>query len=242
MTLKELGQFMRAALDCFPGLQGEALCQASRGLEELAPGGRWEAGLSGAWGFERLALRRFGDEDAGAFRAWSVRAAQLLGRGLAEGFLQGPARGFPWLEACWNLRSGEPCFSRFLGRAERSPDCVLASHWGPGGERRTRLAAGPFSPGVFAQPALDKALADLSRLCPIKDWVRETSLGEEEPGAPTQRWALRLREPLPWPAFLRLDVAAGFSAHASQSCLLVLDREVRELLFDGDALWAFFSG
>ena len=55
-------------------------------------------------------------------------------------------------------------------------------------------------------------------------------------------WSLLLERPLPWPLFLRCDLSAAFQPRASQFSLLLRDAGIVALDFDGEALWARFSG
>ena len=87
----------------------------------------------------------------------------------------------------------------------------------------------PFSSAPFREPALRKALEDFHALCPIR--AMEVRAGG---------WALVLEPGTTWPSFLRCDVAAGFASAAALN-LLLRDRPLVELCFDGESLWAWVS-
>lgn len=88
----------------------------------------------------------------------------------------------------------------------------------------------PFRAKDFAAP-VDEALARFHRLCPV------ASVRRDGP-----RWTLNLERPLAWPLFLRCDLSAAFAPRASQLSLLLRDARIVALDFDGEALWARFSG
>ncbi|UPT75783.1 MAG: hypothetical protein M0D55_08985 [Elusimicrobiota bacterium] len=90
---------------------------------------------------------------------------------------------------------------------------------------------GRFKPGFFGEPALDSALADFAALCPVSGFAHD--------GA---SWSLTLEKPPRWPLFARTDVSAAFTPLSSQLALLLIDRKVTELSFDGEALWAHCAG
>ena len=101
-----------------------------------------------------------------------------------------------------------------------------------GGLALRRAPAGKlkaFSTAPFGEEALRKALGDFAALCP----VRGMEIGRSG-------WALMLAPGTSWPAFLRCDIAAGFAGAAALH-LLLRDRPVVELRFDGEALWAWVS-
>jgi len=89
---------------------------------------------------------------------------------------------------------------------------------------------GPFRAKDFAEP-VNEALARFHRLNPLAS-VRRTG----------EAWSLILERPLPWPLFLRCDLSAAFQPRSSQLSLLLRDAGVTALDFDGEALWARFSG
>ncbi len=89
---------------------------------------------------------------------------------------------------------------------------------------------GPFRAKDFAEP-VSEALARFHRLSPLSS-VRRSG----------EAWSLFIERPLPWPLFLRCDLSAAFQPRASQLSLLLRDSGVTALDFDGEALWARFSG
>jgi len=87
-----------------------------------------------------------------------------------------------------------------------------------------------FSPRDFEEPVAS-ALAAFDALCPVAAVARA--------GA---GWTLVLEKPLPWPLFLRCDLAAAFAPRAAQLALILRDARVVALDFDGEALWARSAG
>jgi hypothetical protein len=88
----------------------------------------------------------------------------------------------------------------------------------------------PFRPGGLGNPALEKALSDFSSLHEVSGTTISKASG----------WSLRLERGAPFPDFLRCDLSAAFTAHSSQLALLLLDRLVTEVSFEGESLWAYF--
>ena len=147
-----------------------------------------------------------------------------------------PAEGFPWLSAAWDVRTGRWTALRLCGGsrgAKLKPGQAFAWDFKPGGGAPPRRLLRPaaFTPGIFGEPVLDRALEDFARLSPL------SSLSVEDLG-----WALRLERPLRWAMFARCDLSAAFTPGSSQLALFLLDRSVTELSFDGEALWAHCAG
>ena len=233
MNLKETLDWLGAVQDSFPDL---SLGTIQGVVERLgAGGGRWEAGLAGGEGFSTVAVRYFGP--ASDFAAWLELAASQFGVRPEELRLSAPAEGFPWLSATWDLRSGQWRSARLLGQGPRRGLAAGARlERGRKAPAPLRCQSATFRPSELGEPALEKVLADFSRLCPVADRVADSS-----PDGPP-RWSLRLREGLPWSGFLRCDLSKGFSAGCSQSSFLMRRLQVRELAFEGDLLWAYCGG
>ncbi len=92
--------------------------------------------------------------------------------------------------------------------------------------------AGRFDPRSFPDAAVARALAEFAALAPVATRIVEGK----------RRWALRLAGRLPWPAFLRCEISAAFTARSAQIALLTPAHAVRELSFEGESLWAYFEG
>jgi hypothetical protein len=89
----------------------------------------------------------------------------------------------------------------------------------------------PFSAGDFEEP-IASALKAFHILSPVSSVL----FGKD--GA---SWTLVLARPLPWPLFLRCDLAASFVPRSAQLSLELRDARVTALEFDGEALWARFT-
>jgi hypothetical protein len=109
-----------------------------------------------------------------------------------------------------------------------------------GPDRNIQFKPDRYSPKSIEDPALAKVLADFDALCPIRDLVFRFSSAGSGKSQPLPSWSLRLKDPLAWPLFLRLDMAASFAAESSQFSFFLLDRRVSELEFDGGAIWVYF--
>lgn len=127
----------------------------------------------------------------------------------------------PELAAAWDLKTGRWTALR-AGGLDFKPGAPAV---------RRRAKAAPFKPGFFKEPALDRALEEFHRLAPIAATTVD--------GA---GWSLALERRLRWPLFARCDFSAAFTPGSSQRALLMLDRSVAELSFDGEALWAHCAG
>lgn len=214
MNLKQRNDWAAAVGETFSADGGKGLRKLLADLDRSLPPGRWEAGVSGARGFSAAALRWHGPELPAA-------AAAVLGLSAPAG---APPEGFPRLSFIWDFEAGQIFDARVYGAGGGPRRCRYRA----AGEERL-LEAAPFKAKAFGEPVA-RALADFSALAPVAQAV-------VEPG--TARWALRLSEGLCWPDFLRLEIAAVFSSGGGQSALLMRDLRVRELSFDGEALWAF---
>jgi hypothetical protein len=227
MNTKERIEWTKAVGACVPGADVKGMLAAAEALD--GPG-RWEVSVRGG-GLHAAGLRFFGTGD---HAAWTGTALGTFG--LEGPAPDGPAAGYPWLTAAWDLRTGRWTAVRLCGTARGvrlKPGQSLAWDFAAGGQAPTRrvLSPVPFRAGVFEEPVLDRALEDFSRLSAL------ASLSLESPG-----WSLRLERPLRWPLFARCDVSAAFTPAGSQLALFLLDRGVTELAFDGEALWAHCAG
>lgn len=227
MNSKEREEWVKAVGACVPGTDIKEMLAASAALD--APG-RWEASVSGG-GLHRVGLRFFGRD---GYPAWRKACGKSFSIGAAGP--DAPAEGYPWMAASWDLKSGGWTSLRLCGgmRGRRlRPGQAFAWDFRPGGGAPLRRLLSPakFEPGVFGEPALDRALEDFSRLSPV------SSLTVEESG-----WALRLAQPLRWPMFARCDLSSAFTPAGAQLALFLLDRSVTELSFDGEVLWAHCAG
>lgn len=228
MNSKERAEWQKAVGACCPELDLRPMTEASEALERAAPG-RWEISVGGG-GLHRAGLRYFGTSGAD-YPSWQTAALKAFG--LAPGLLTAaPPPGVPWLGASWDLQAGKRTALRFCGAGPKGGS-TQAYDFADGVTAPTRRALKPvgFKPGVFKEEALDRALEDFSRLCPVD------SIALADPG-----WSLRFSRALRWPLFARCDIAAAFTPHSSQLALFLLDRKVTELSFDGEALWAHCAG
>jgi hypothetical protein len=227
MNTKERIEWTTAVGACVPGADVKAMLSAAEALD--GPG-RWEVSVSGG-GLHRVGLRFFGAGDHAAFLKAARKAFALDAAGPSA-----PAGGFPWLSAAWDVKTGRWTALRLCGAARGAalkPGQALAWDHKPEGGAPLRRLLRPvaFKPGIFREPALDRALEDFARLSPL------SSLSVEDPG-----WGLRLERPLRWPMFARCDLSAAFTPGSAQRALFLLDRSVTELAFDGEALWAHCAG
>lgn len=229
MNAKERVEWVKAVGACLPEGETGPLAAAAAALD-AAGAGRWEVSVRGG-GLLSLGLRFFGEGPYAAWRAACSKAFSVPSAGP-----DAPRAGFPWLTAAWDLKTGARTALRLTGEAKGAtlkPGWALAWEFKAGAKTPARrlLRPAPFKAGLFKEPALDRALEDFSRLCPL------ASLSVEEPG-----WSLRLAQRLRWPLFARCDVSAAFTPDSSQLALFLLDRSVTELSFDGEALWAHCAG
>ncbi len=236
MNLKEREAWLDATNDCFPDLRTSELRSSLEGLDSLGFEGSWEGGISGS-GFELLALRFFPK----ACGDWLGRAAGLFGIS-GQATWPKPCPSWPALTLLWNLRSGEWEKLLFCGQDGAKGARALGLLRLRGKARvRLLLERGPFRPRAFREPALEQALREFAGLCPVSAMITEKEEDQAGRWVPRPSWALRLEEGQSWPDFMRCDMAKGFGAQPSQLSFLMLGREVRELVFDGESLWAFCS-
>jgi hypothetical protein len=208
-------------------------------LDALDGGGRWEAAFSPSGELSLVRLRYFG-RGAG-LEAWAAEAAALFGIAGAPRGLRPASAGLPWLTLDWDGRADR---LRRWGVLGRRPGVRADSAWlqEPGGPwRRARFEEAAFSSRTFPRGRLNKELSAFHALCPIASVRLEWEAGADGAWRPARRWALRLRKPLAWPLWLRLDLAAVFAERGSQLSLLALDRKVSELAYEGDVLWSYFG-
>lgn len=228
MNFKELAEWQKAVGACRPGLDLNGMSAVSAALERAGTG-RWEVSLGGR-GLHSAGLRYFGAAGTD-YKAWQDAAARAFGLS-RKSLPAAPHPDYPWLGAAWDLKTGAWTSLRF-GGAEPKSGRALAFDFKPGDAGPARRALKPvaFKPGIFKEEALDRALEDFSRLCPVE------SISFEDSG-----WTLRLGRALRWPLFARCEVSAAFTPDSSQLALFLLDRNVVELSFDGEALWAHCAG
>ena len=229
MNVKERVDWIRAWRSCYSGLATGEMAAAAEAVD--APG-RWEVSVRGG-GLVAAGLRFFGD-DPGRYSSWKGAVAKTFI--LGNSGPSAPRPGYPWLTASWDLQSGRWAAVRLFGEApgtKLKSGQVLVWDFSPSAKipKKRILAHATFKAGAFGEPALDRALMDFSRLCPV------SSLSIEDAG-----WSLRLDGGPRWPMFARCDISAAFTPHSSQLALFLLDRRVNELSFDGEALWAHCAG
>jgi hypothetical protein len=208
--------WLKTVEECRPAWRLAGLSPLLARWDGAAAGGVWEGGISNRPESKTLAVRYFGKDSE--FPAWK-RAASEIGGDCAVG--DAPARGgLPWLTVVWDAAEDRP------------------ARVGP--SLQTLSKPDRFDPRAIEDPALAKVLADFHALCPIRDLVFQFSAAASGESRPLPSWSLRLAEPLAWPLFLRLDMAASFAAESSQFSFFLLDRRVSELEFEGGAIWAYF--
>ena len=232
--------WLRAAAECFPRLKLAGLEPLRGALDALGAEGSWQGGVGSAEGFKRAALRYAGAR--GDFGRWARAAAAALGRELEEG-VQVPPKGFPWLELVWNAETGALGGASLFCADWRQPRPGRAVRllWeGAASPRQAALTRARFSPELFEELGLAGAFRDFARLCPVDGLISESCVGAAGVVEPRNVWALALAEPISWPALLRLDVSAPFSAASAQSSFILLDREVVELGFTQESMWVWF--
>jgi hypothetical protein len=226
MNLEQAQDWVAALSGCFPDLKTTAVSAALAKLGALAPSGSWEAGVSAA-GFERVDLRFSGAKD---YAPWLAGAARLMNSAAPPDFTRAPESS-PWLETRWDLRADALESCALYGRARAGVDAGAILQAG-GGSARTSRRAGRFNARDFPDASVARALAEFAALAPVASRISE---GE-------RRWSLRLARRLPWPAFQRCDISAGFTSRSAQLALLTPAHFVRELAFEGESLWAYFEG
>lgn len=135
----------------------------------------------------------------------------------------------PRLDARWDAHKASWTAVDFA-RADAPPAAARALLPAPVAERRRTSRA--FSADAFEEPVA-AALAAFHALEPIASVLRAPR---------ANAWTLVLARPLPWPRFLRCDLAAAFAPRAAALSLLLRDARVIALDFDGEELWARLSG
>lgn len=135
----------------------------------------------------------------------------------------------PRLDALWDARKASWSAVEFA-RAAAPSAAARALLPAPAPERRRTSRA--FSAAAFQEPVAS-ALAAFHALEPVAAVIT---------GQGANAWTLALARPLPWPSFLRCDLAAAFAPRAAPLSLLLRDARVVALDFDGEELWARLSG
>lgn len=238
MNALERRDWLDAAAACLK-LRARKLRARLAKLDAWGSEGRWEAAFSSAGELSLVRLRYFGAGQG--LEAWAAEAAALFGVAAAPQGLRPASAGLPWLTLDWD---GKTDRLRCLGFFGRLPGAPANAAWlqGPGGvRRRLRFEEAAFSSKAFPEDRLKKDFAEFHALCPIASVRLEWEADDRGVWRPSRRWALRLRKPLAWPLWLRLDLAAAFAERGSQLSLLALDRKVSELAFEGDVLWSYFG-
>jgi hypothetical protein len=232
MNAAQRRDWLMTVAECFPELRLAPLGELLEALDAAAPGAAWEGGVCAGTQGKTLAVRCFGE--AADYPAWRRSAAAILKLDLEDAGAA-PSDSFPWLSLAWNASTGEPArVSVGSGRH--------ASVFSGGSRKPAKVLFRPerYAPLAMEDAGLAKVLADFDGLCPIGDLVFQ--FAADGPGEPRTlpAWALRLKEPLEWPLFVRLDLPAAFAAEASQLSFFLLERRVTELGFDAEKLWAYF--
>lgn len=238
MNCLERREWLDGAAACLKLRVGKLRSRLAR-LDDKGGAGRWEAAFSPAGELSLVRLRCFGDGEKIDDRA--ALAASLFGVGPIPRGLRPASAELPCLTIDWDGKTDRLRQLGFFGR--RSATAADAGWFlGPGGLlRHARFQETGFSPKAFPPGRLNKDFAEFHALCPIASVRLEWEADENDAWKPARRWALRLRKPLAWPLWLRLDLAAAFSERASQLSLLALDRKVSEIAFEEDDLWSYFG-
>jgi hypothetical protein len=245
MNAVERRDWLKAVSESLPRWRLGALNKLLAGLDVDAPGGFWEGGMCGRSGDRVLALRYFGGP--GDFARWRLAAGRLLdlpGAGEAEP----PTDGFPWVTLVWNGATGGLVRAVLLSRVPGARGAGASAHWSltrAAGRKKPEtslLNPDRYSPRTIGDARLAKALDEFGAHCPIRDVVYQFSIAPSGKRRPLPAWSLRLKDPVAWPRFLRLDLASSFTAESTLLSFLLLDRRVSELAFEGETLWAFFRG
>ncbi|NNN04368.1 MAG: hypothetical protein HKL90_00570 [Elusimicrobia bacterium] len=143
--------------------------------------------------------------------------------------LVGSDAAHPRLDALWDA-----CKASWTAvdsaRMDELPAAARALLPAAGPERRRTARA--FSAAAFEEPVAS-ALAAFHALEPVAAVLTARRW---------DGWTLELARPLPWPRFLRCDLAAAFAPRAAALSLLLRDARVVALDFDGEELWARLSG
>jgi len=213
--------------ECRPDWKLAPLAALLEGLDAAAPETVWEGGVCGRPGAKTLAVRAFG---APARK----EAAGLLKIAVDED-APPPAAGLPWLILEWDAAGGGPARAAFFS-GDRATVFAGAA------KKPVEILHRPsrYAPRTMEDPALAKVLSEFDVLCPVRDLVfRFAADGLAKPRA-LPSWSLRLRRPVAWPLFARLDMAAAFAAESSQLAFFVQERRVTELGFEEGTPWAYF--
>jgi hypothetical protein len=238
MNAIERQDWLQAVSESRPKLRLGPLIKLLARLDGAATGGFWEGGVSGRPGGQRLAVRYFGESRN--YSSWRRAAGPLLELPDA-GKHEAPTDGFPWASLVWNAAAGKLERAALLSRTSgsRGTNAVIRAD----GEKKPRASlfeTEPYSSRTIVDEGLAKVLGAFDAQCPIRDLVYQFSAKGSGPRRPLPAWSLRLKDPVSWPLFLRLDLAGSFAAESSRLSFLLLDRRVSELSFEGETLWAFF--
>lgn len=222
MNGHHLREFLTATAACDAGGAYGGVQELAAEVSAALPVGEWEAAVRGGDASSlRVALRPCGD-------AAPARAAAARVLGVTEAALAGePARSRAWLDARWDAKEGR--WTRVLA-AVRGPKGEALKTVLPETGATRPLSHARFSAAAFEEPVAS-TLAAFHRVSPV---AAVQTAGEG--------WTLVLAKPLPWPLFLRSDLAAAFAPRAAQLSLILRDARVVALDFDGEALWARFVG
>gem|GEM_PF-2519312 len=217
-------EFLAAAAACDPGGNYAGPRALVDSVASIMPGAEWQVAVRGGDASAlRLGLLVCGDSAAGR-----AALARVLGVA-AEDIVGEPASGRPWIDAAWDL-SGGRWTSVERARAAKGVETLRQLLPKPGPERR--LASRRFAAALFPEP--------IASGLEVFDALEK--IGAVQSAAGRDGWTLTLARPVPWPRFLRCDVAAAFVPRAAQLSLLLRDARVAALDFDGDALWARLVG
>jgi len=233
-TLRRTG-WLRAVAECFPRLKLEGLLTLKGKIDGLGAGGSWLGGIGNGAGFKRLGLKYFGGAED--FASWAGNAARVLALDQKE-YPTPPPEGFPWLELHWDAESGAVESAAILGGPERKAGSSRAWRFSHG--EKALLSRAPFSAGLFAELGLEEAFRQFDSLCPVSGLISESAMDAAGRLTPRHAWSLQLKKAIAWPLLLRLDVAAPLAGMSSQLSFILLDREVAEIGFTKDSLWAWF--
>lgn len=237
MNAAQRREFLEAAAACL-GLRLRGLHRLLGKVDDLNGSLRWEAAFSPGERVSSARLRCF--EATGPLHDWAGRAAVLFGAQAAARWAP-PSAGLPRLSIDWDAERDRPRRLGFFGRAfagQPSQGVLLEPE---AGLRLVRFEEVPFSSKIFPQEKLNKDVGSFHALCPIASVRLEWEDGGGGAWRAAQRWALRLKRPLAWPLFLRLDLAAAFAQASGPLSLLALDREVSEVAFEQETPWAYFG-
>lgn len=103
----------------------------------------------------------------------------------------------------------------------------------PSRPRLPRLKPAAFTPRLSA--GLPAVFGAFHALHPVAELVSEWGAG----GKPLESWSLRLKTGVPWPLFLRCDLAQPYAEKATELSFLMLDRKVVELSLSPEGMVAW---